>query len=396
MKPKLLRLVRRYQAALQTYLKQKRHAGLDAARGLGQQALAAGLPTLDLAKAHEQTLLSRNLPRSPPGERAALIQRAGDFFAVAMTPVEPSRRGKEKEKEKERFAYLNTLIKTLSQRTVELAASNLELNLEITHRKAAEDALRISERQYVQLLEQSDRLQEQLRLLSRDILSAQEDERKRISRELHDVIAQTLTGINLRLGSLKQAATANATGLSRNITSTQRLVVKSVGIVQRFARELRPALLDELGLIPALHAFLKAFSARTGIRTALTAGTAVEQLDIDRRTILFRVAQEAFTNIARHAQARQASVAILQDPTGFRMTVSDDGKAFDVQLMLRSHGSRHLGILGMRERLAMIGGQFEITSRPGVGTTILARIPSGKGVRPVTTRTPKALKAKFP
>ena len=148
----------------------------------------------------------------------------------------------------------------LSQRTVELAASNLELQLEIAQRKAAEAALKKSEHHYSQLLEQSDRLQEQLRQLSRQILSAQEEERKEISRELHDVIAQTLTGINVRLAALNKEAAINTKGLDRNIARTQRLVEKSVDIVHQFARELRPAVLDDLGLIPALHSFMKNFT----------------------------------------------------------------------------------------------------------------------------------------
>ncbi len=118
------------------------------------------------------------------------------------------------------------------------------------------------------MLEQSDHLQEQLRQLSRQILSAQEEERKEISRELHDVIAQTLTGINVRLAALKKEAAVNTKGLDRNIARTQRLVEKSVDIVHQFARELRPAVLDDLGLIPALHSFMKNFTARTGVRTS--------------------------------------------------------------------------------------------------------------------------------
>ena len=128
------------------------------------------------------------------------------------------------------------------------------------------------------MLEQSDHLQEQLRRLSRQILSAQEEERKKISRELHDVIAQTLTGINVRLATLKKEAAVNTKGLDRNIARTQRLVEKSVNIVHRFARELRPAVLDDLGLIPALHSFMKSFREQTGIQVSLTAFAGVEQV----------------------------------------------------------------------------------------------------------------------
>ena len=193
---------------------------------------------------------------------------------MAITPIEKTHRSA-----REAAVHLKKFVETLSQRTVELAASNLELSQEIAQRKAAEAALKKSEHHYCQLLEQSDRLQEQLRRLSRQILSAQEDERKEISRELHDVIAQTLTGINVRLAALKKEAALNTKGLDRNIARTQRLVEKSVDIVHQFARELRPAVLDDLGLIPALHSFMKNFTARTGVRTHLTAFAGVEQLD---------------------------------------------------------------------------------------------------------------------
>ena len=235
MKRKLFNLSRRYQAALRTHLKQGRQASLESARGLGSQALAAGLQTLDLAKLHEQTLVTEVLPGCPAGKRAALIKQAGIFFAAAITPIEKTHRSA-----REAAAHLKKFVEALSQRTVELAASNLELSLEITQRKAAEEALKKSEHHYSQLLEQSDRLQEQLRQLSRQILSAQEDERKKISRELHDVIAQTLTGINVRLAALKKEAALNTKGLDRNIARTQRLVEKSVNIVHRVRPRIAP------------------------------------------------------------------------------------------------------------------------------------------------------------
>ncbi len=174
---------------------------------MGSEALAAGLQTLDLAKLHEQTLVTELLPGCPAGKRAALIKQAGIFFAVAITPIEKTHRSA-----REATAHLKKFVEMLSQRTVELAASNLELSLEIAQRKAAEEALKKSEHHYAQLLEKSDRLQEQLRRLSRQILSAQEEERKEISRELHDVIAQTLTGINVRLAALKKEAATQHQG----------------------------------------------------------------------------------------------------------------------------------------------------------------------------------------
>jgi len=377
MKRKLYNVSRRYQAALRTHLKQGQQANLKAARGLGSQALAAGLQTLELAKLHEQTLVAEVLADCPASKRDALIKRAGIFFAAAITPIEKTHRST-----REATANLKKFVEMLSRRTVELAASNLELSLEIAQRKTVEEALQKSERHYSQLLEQSDRLQEQLRQLSRQILSAQEDERKKISRELHDVIAQTLTGINVRLATLKKEAVLNTKGLDRNIAHTQRLVEKSVNIVHQFARELRPAVLDDLGLIPALHSFMKNFTTRTGVRTRLMAFAGVEQLDTARRTVLFRIAQEALTNVARHAQASRVDVSIQKLPDRISMKIKDDGKSFQVERVLHGRGNKHLGLLGMRERLEMVGGRFDIESAPGKGTAIEAQIPFGKAARP--------------
>jgi len=370
MKRKYLKLSRHYQAALRAHLKQGRHASLDSARGLGGQALAAGFQTLDLAKLHEQILITEVLPASPAGKRSTLIRQAGIFFAAAITPIEKTHRSA-----REAAVLLKKFIETLSQRTVELAASNLELSLEIIQRKAAEVALQKSERHYSLLLKQSDKLQEQLRRLSRQILSAQEDERKRISRELHDVIAQTLTGINIRLATLKKEAAVNTKGLDRNIARTQRLVEKSVDIVHQFARELRPAVLDDLGLIPALHSFVKLFSKRTRVHVHLKAFAEVDQLDGNQRTILYRVAQEALTNVSRHAQASRVEVSILKLPDCICLKIWDDGKSFSVEQALQANGSKRLGLLGMKERLEMVGGSFEVESGPGKGTTIIAKIP---------------------
>ena len=266
-----------------------------------------------------------------------------------------------------------------AQRRLEaLAEANRELRLEIVRRREMEATLKKSEQHQSQLLEQSRVLQEQLRHLSRQVLQAQEEERRRISRELHDVIAQTLTGINLQLAVLAKESGMAPKDFDRNIARTQRLVEKSVDIVHQFARDLRPAALDDLGLIPALHAFMKHFATQTGVRTHLTAVAGVERLDMTRRTALFRVAQEALTNVARHAQASRVEVNIHKLPDGIGMTVKDNGKSFQVANVMRANGSKRLGLLGMRERLEMVGGSIDLKSAPGVGTTVWAQIPWGK------------------
>jgi len=259
-----------------------------------------------------------------------------------------------------------------------LAASNRKLEAEIVQRRTVEAALEQTRLHQTELLEKSRQMQEHLRNLSRQVIQAQEDERKRISRELHDVVAQTLTGINIRLATLKRVAGRNTKDFDRNLTRTQQLVEKSVNIVHQFARELRPAVLDDLGLIPALHAFMKLFTARTGVLTHLTAFAGVEEIDIAQRTVFFRVAQEALTNISRHAKASRAEVSIHQVAGGICLKITDNGKSFDVKRVLHANHGKRLGLLGMRERLEMVGGSFEIESAPGKGATVTAQIPVGK------------------
>ncbi|MBN2505334.1 MAG: PAS domain-containing protein [Verrucomicrobia bacterium] len=269
-----------------------------------------------------------------------------------------------------------------AQRRMEaLAMKNRELRQEIVRRQAVEAALKKSERHQIQLLAQSRHMQDQLRQLSRQMLQAQEEERKRISRELHDEIAQTLVGINVHLENLARRPTVNRQGLKRGIARTQRLVEKSVDIVHRFARELRPTLLDDLGLIASLHSFMKDFTKRTGIRVHFTTFAGVEQLNSAKRTVLYRVVQSALANVARHARASRVDVSLRKLPRAVRLEIQDNGKSFEVQRVLHATHNKHLGLLGMRERVEMVGGSFVVESTPDQGTIIRAHIPSGNGGR---------------
>jgi len=256
-----------------------------------------------------------------------------------------------------------------------LAASNQMMQQEIARRQAVEQTLHKTEEHQTRLLEQSRHMQEQLRGLSHQILHAQEEERKRISRELHDEIAQTMVAINVHLEALTHEATDNPKGLKQKIARTQRLVEKSVNIVHRFARELRPTALDDLGLIPALHALLKEFTKRTGVHAHLTVFSAIEQLDIAKRTVLYRVAHEALNNVASHAQACQVEVSVEKLPDNICMKIKDDGKSFQMERVLNAKGNKRLGLLGMRERVEMVGGTFCVESAPGQGTTVRVEIP---------------------
>jgi signal transduction histidine kinase len=233
MKRQLLALSRRYQAALQRHLQQGPQSRGRPAHRLGQQAVTLGLETLDLARMHKAALTTL----APDGSSAArdqMVKRAGIFFTEAITPIEQTHRAGV-----ESAARLNQQNKTLAHRTAQLALVNRQLKKGIRRRKTAEDALKKSERHHTKLLRESHHLQKHLQQLIHRSLSAQENERTKISHDLHDEIAQTLLGINVRLLGLKKGATARPEGLAKEIATTQRLVEKSVKNINRFAREFR-------------------------------------------------------------------------------------------------------------------------------------------------------------
>jgi signal transduction histidine kinase len=371
MKRRRKELSRRYLTALQKYLAMGPRASAKSAERLGHQALSAGLGTLDLARIHEQALASLLMTKSPTGSSKGEIAQATVFFVETLGPIERTRRAAV-----ESNGRLNRMNETLSVRTVDLAAANQELKQEIAQRRVVEKALKRSEEHSNHLLKQSFQLQEQLRKISHQILSAHEAERKEISRELHDEIGQSLTGINITLATLAKEATVSTRGLKKKIAITQRLVEKSMKAVHRFARQLRPPVLDDLGLIPALHSHMKEFGKRSKVHIRFKAIAAVERLDNERRTVLYRVAQEALTNVAKHAHATLASVRITRQLDGaICLEIHDNGRSFQVQRVLSGKGSKRLGLIGMRERVEMVGGRFTIESAPGRGTTIRAQIP---------------------
>ena len=214
------------------------------------------------------------------------------------------------------------------------------------------------------------------RYLSHQLIAEQEEQRKKISRELHDDITQVLAGINVYLAELKVEAAVNTKGLSGKISRAQRLVQKSVKIIHRFASSLRPTVLDDLGIIPALNTYLKDFTKRTGIQIHFKAFAEIEQLNSAKRTVLFRVAQAALANVAQHSKATLVEITIRKLSKFVCMEIHDNGKAFDVERVLLAKMNEHLGLIGMRERVEMVGGTYGITSSPGHGTTICVQLPT--------------------
>ena len=225
----LIRLSQQYETALEKTLKQGPGAGMQPALKLGHAALGLGLDTLELARIHDQAMNVLGLSEV----KNAFTKLARHFFTEANAPIEATHRAAQNGK-----ASLSRSQSTLGKRTEELAASNRELQRGIIQRKAmAADAAK-NGHDHKQSLKESLQLQKRLRQLTRRVMLAQEDERKHISHELQDDIAQTLLGINVRLLSLKQHARTNTKGFKDEIASTQRLVLQSAKSVRRVAREI--------------------------------------------------------------------------------------------------------------------------------------------------------------
>lgn len=273
------------------------------------------------------------------------------------------------------------------RRVDDLAATNRHLEAEIVRRHAVEAALKESERRALQSLAEARELQERLRQMARQILVVEENQRKQISRELHDKICQLLVGISVHMTIFTKTAVRNPNDLARTIVPLRRLVTKGVRIVHRFARDLRPSALDDLGLIPALRTYIGDFPKRKGRQIRFAAYAGVEALDSDKRTALYRVTQEALVNAAKHAGASVIKVSILKAEGGVCLEIADNGKGFDQKRLEASRGKHRLGLIGMRERVEMVGGRFNATSEPGAGVLIQAFIPLKKSkAGPATTR----------
>lgn len=257
-----------------------------------------------------------------------------------------------------------------------LAASNEKLKEEIVRREAVETALKKSEHHAQDLLNQSRLLQIKLRESSHQNLFALENQRKEISHELHDKISQVLIGINVRLAVFTRAAGVDEQAMA----PVRELVETSVRIVHDYARELRPAMLDQLGLIPALRTYIDEIPKSEGRKIIFSSSPGVEALDNDKRTVLYRVAQEALVNVVKHAEAKNVKVSLRLSRGGVCLEIKDDGKSFDVDLLSSPQWGQRLGLTGMRERVEMVNGVFSIVSTRGKGTTIRAVIPVGKTV----------------
>lgn len=221
-------------------------------------------------------------------------------------------------------------------------------------------------------LEDARQIQDQLRRLSSQVLTAQEQERKRIARDLHDDTAQELASLIVRLRLLERLD--NTADMKEGLGQMREMAASTLEGVRRLARNLRPRTLDDLGLVAALRWYVSDFAERWGIPVTLQTEGMDERVPAEIELVLYRIAQEALTNLAKHAQAEQGKVILQRRGSRVRLIVQDDGVGFDPDraVSLKKGG---LGLFGMEERLALVGGRLLINSSPGRGTRVEAQVP---------------------
>jgi len=233
--------------------------------------------------------------------------------------------------------------------------------MDITERKRAEEALQ--------------RSRDHLRALTARVQSVREEERIRVAREIHDELGQALTAIKFGLSSLALKLNGDEQLRAERIESLLNLTDQTIQTVRKIATNLRPRILDELGLSPALEWAAEEFEDRTGIKCRLDLPEDPIRVDQDRATALFRIFQEALTNVARHANATEVQASLAREDAGLTLAVRDNGRGLDDRQL---SGPQSLGILGMQERALILGGELYIASEPGKGTTVRVRIPDAR------------------
>jgi signal transduction histidine kinase len=219
--------------------------------------------------------------------------------------------------------------------------------------------------------------EELLEELFNKIVSAQEGERQRIARELHDGAGQILTGLGLGLAAAGESVKSDPATASTQLVELKRLNAQALEELHIVISDLRPSLLDDLGLVPALKAQTQQFETRTGVTATFTVEGRRHRLQPELETVLFRIGQEALTNAAKHANAESVSMLLIYSENCVKLVVKDDGCGFKPDAVLKpdDHQRTAWGLLGIQERVALVGGVCFIISRPGSGTTIHVTVP---------------------
>lgn len=220
-------------------------------------------------------------------------------------------------------------------------------------------------------------IDEATRIRASQIINAQEQERKRIARELHDETSQMLTSLLISLAVLEESVTTLET--RERIADTRRLAHQTLRAIRNLSIDLRPSALDDLGLLPALRWYLKEYQKKCAIEVEFNESGFLGRLPAEMETVLYRIVQEALTNTARHSNASKVVITMRADAEAVYATISDNGQGFDVEAIQAIHTSsdpeQGLGLVGMNERAVLLDGTLHILSSPGHGTTVEACIP---------------------
>jgi len=237
----------------------------------------------------------------------------------------------------------------------------------------AEEVARI-QAENARLLERLAEGERRFRHISRGVLRVQEVERGRISRELHDGVGQSLTALKMQIEGLEQAGAGEALG--GQLGELRELADRCLQEVRQISHLIRPQILDELGLVPTLRWLVRVLSRRTGIALEFVHEGEEALTDPAAETLVFRVVQEALTNVTKHSRGARAEVRLRCEPERLRLEVRDEGQGFDAAAALaRSDEEGSFGLRGMRDRVQLLGGRFEISSAPGAGTMVRVELP---------------------
>ena len=263
----------------------------------------------------------------------------------------------QKKAEEELLEAYDTLEQKIRGRTSDLQIANERLQRQIAERKEAEETLRKSE--------------ERLKYLADRLINAQENERKRIAFELHDELGQSLVGLKFQLSGLQKRSTGTSDDFNLELTQAINALNGMTENVRRLSRELRPSVLEHLGLLEALHWLFEDFTGKYRIKVLNSVNEIKKTFSKEQEIIVFRIFQEALANIGKHAKATQVTISMAEEGKWTIFSIQDDGRGFNLKEIKGKNLLRTgLGLIAMQERALMAGGTIEIKSEPGNGTMI--------------------------
>ncbi|MBI2822808.1 MAG: sensor histidine kinase [Acidobacteria bacterium] len=337
MKATLSELLEQYSLVLREYLAKPDEGALLHAYEIGRSAVSDGLGVLDMVEIHNDALAALFAVTPGRQEIGRLVKAGGTFLAESLSAFEMTHRG---------FREANARLRQLNE-ALGRHANDLE------------------------------RSEAALRQLSSRLLKLQDDERRRVARELHDSTGQSLTALGLNLSILQSSVTGMSSKAATVLSESLTLAEQCLSEIRTFSYLLHPPLLDELGLVAALRWYGDGFAKRSGIRVHLDVPSPARRLPQEVEIALFRITQESLANIHRHSGSPSAEIRLALEPRQVVLEIKDEGRGIATDRLRECSESLPglgVGILGMRERMRQMGGRLEIDSAPG-GTTVRAVVP---------------------